>query len=326
MPRKVLMIGGGIFVGRAIVCHALMRGWQLTALSRGRSKPGPPAGVKLVQGDRMDEGLLKSLAEEKWDLVVDTCAYLPHQVELLVKVLGPVSRRLLFISTVSVYGMPPADPFTEDSPLLPACHDREFLYENYGKLKVACEQVLLDGFAEKSIILRPGLIVGAEDPTDRFLWWARQMLKGGPVPAPHVPDQPVQWTDVEAHAAFGLDLAEKNASGIWNVTGPEKRMALVDLLGQLADAFHPDGRDGIQWTKPEKLLAAGIVPWQEMPLWLPDDQSALDKVDSRKAFAAGWKPRSLADQIAQIKREEHIWTALKRTPDLDELLAGKPLG
>jgi 2'-hydroxyisoflavone reductase len=326
MPGKLLMIGGGIFVGRAIVRHALERGWQITALSRGQSKPGLPEGVRSIRGDRMDEQLLNQLAEEKWDLVVDTCAYLPHQVELLLKVVGPACARLLFISTVSVYDMPPANPFVEDSPLLPACHDRDFHYENYGKLKVACEGVLLDGFAEKSIILRPGLIVGSEDPTDRFLWWARQMLKGMSVPAPFVPEQPVQWTDVEAFAAFGLDLAERAASGIWNVTGPEKRMALVELLNQLADAFHPAGRDGIQWTAPGKLLKAGILPWQEMPLWLPDDQSALDKVDSRKAFADGWKPRPLSDQIAQLKREEKIWTSLKRTRDLDDLLAEKPLG
>lgn len=325
MAPRMLLIGGGIFVGRAIAREALSRGWEVSALSRGKSLPGPPDGVTRISGDRMDRNLLGRLAETPWDAVVDTCAYMPHQLDPLLDLLAPATANLLMISTISVYRIPVASPFTEDSPLLDPSYETEFKPELYGNLKVACEQRLLERAADKSLILRPGLIVGVEDPTDRFSWWIRQMLEGGPILFPDEHEQPVQWTDVTSFAHFALKQLEQNGRGVIHAVGPEGTMRFPDLIHEMAERAHPDGAVMLRPKSSEAVLAAGIKPWEDLPLWLPREMWDLDRADCTRARKAGWTTRPLGQLLDDLVQHSETLVANARKPDLEQVFADSGL-
>jgi 2'-hydroxyisoflavone reductase len=198
--------------------------------------------------------------------VIDTSGYVPDVVRQSVELLRDAVQRYLFVSTISVYGDPE---------------------EPYGANKLASERVVEDVYGERCTIVRPGLIVGPYDPTDRFTYWPRRLAAAGDVLAPGDPEQPVQLIDARDLAPWLVRLALHGPGGTFDATSP--RMTLGDVLERLR------GDANLVWVDGQQVLAAGVEPWTELPLWLPDDGWPLMERDVSAAVAAGLTFRPLEE-------------------------------
>ncbi len=160
--------------------------------------------------------------------------------------------------------------------------------ESYGPLKALCEQAVEDVFHDHALVIRPGLIVGPDDPTDRFTYWVRRGAQGGAVLAPGRPDRAIQVIDVRDLAEWTLTMVEAHASGTYNITGPATRLTMDDLLQA---AQHASGSDAhFIWADEAWLQAQGVEPWSEMPLWIPENDPAFGgmlAINIDRALAAG---------------------------------------
>lgn len=262
---NLLIIGGTTFVGPALVEEALENGHRVTLFNRGLSSREPIAGAERVTGDRETD--LGRLAGRSWDAVIDTCGYMPRLVKLSAEALSESVGHYTFISTLSVY--PPAGvPNRDESAALLSLHDpavEEVTNETYGPLKALCEAQSQAAFPNANLIIRPGLIVGPRDPTNRFTYWATRAARGGPAIAPPA-EQPVQFIDVRDLAAFTLRRIEARASGIYNVTGPAGRLTFGELLSQVKQmlgsnvAFHHVSDDFLREND--------VGEFMELPLWV----------------------------------------------------------
>lgn len=321
---NLLVIGGTRFVGRHFVDAALAAGHALTLFNRGQSGAAP-AGVVQRLGDRRSD--LSALAQGSWDAVVDTCGYLPAEVRAMAEGLRGRVDRYLYISSVSAY----ADASTanpESAPLGRFDSPEAALTEvvdcaSYGPLKALCEAQVLAAFGERALILRPGLVVGPHDPTQRFTYWPARLARATPGQA--VPDQPVlmpnqpvlmpnhpvlvpgpadaavQYIDARDLAGFMLTLLARPAGaapGIFNVVGRPGQYTRADLMRACAAAAGtaPD----LHWVDIARLLALGLQAWRDLPLALPDEPGLRRflEVDNRRATAAGLLTRTLADTVA----------------------------
>ena len=202
---RILILGGTIFLGRALVDAALRRGHQLTLFNRGQSSPEAYPDIETIHGDR--ESDLERLRGRRWDAAIDTCGYFPRQPRLSTAALRKAVDQYAFISTLSVYptaGEPNRD---ETSPLLPAADDSVDemtggeLRSAESRLRSRCQAGFFPGSA---LIIRAGLIVGPYDPTNRFTYWVRRAARGGDAIAPPAA-QPLQFIDARDLAAFVLD-------------------------------------------------------------------------------------------------------------------------
>jgi 2'-hydroxyisoflavone reductase len=303
---RLLVIGGTRFLGRHIVEAALARGDDVTLFNRGKAA-APPAGVTWLQGDRA--GDLSALAAGPgWDAAVDTCGYLPADTGRLAQALAPRVGRHVFISSVSAYAGH-AQPNHEDAPLgvLADPAVTEITNDSYGPLKALCEAAVRDAVgADRCALVRPGLIVGPHDPTGRFTWWparlARAAADGLPVLAPGAPDRPVQVIDARDLAAFVLRLVDDGASGAFNAVSPPGVFTWGD--GVAACAAAAGVQPEVRWVADARLLAAGVGPWMELPLWIPAsgpdaaDSAGFMVVPTARAQAAGLRCRPLAQTAA----------------------------
>ncbi|MFB9236633.1 NAD-dependent epimerase/dehydratase family protein [Plantactinospora siamensis] len=285
MSRSILVIGGTRFLGRAIVDAALAAGHRLTLFNRGLTNPDLYPTVETIRGDRDKD--LSALADRTWDAVIDVAAYQPSSVRSTVSALAGRVGRYVLVSTISVY----ADHDTTAGQLEEAATleltEHTDPADLYGAGKAACERVVLDAFGDRAFLPRPGLIVGPNDPTDRFTYWPRRLARPGRVLVPGDPADPVQYVDVRDLAAFvvgGDDL-----SGAYNVTGPSMTM------GELLRAC---GGGDLVWVPTEWLLAAGVDPWMGVPLWVAaPGWAAANRVDVSRALRAGLTLRPLADTV-----------------------------
>jgi 2'-hydroxyisoflavone reductase len=234
---KLLVLGGTSFVGRAIVEDALAAGHTPTLFSRG--KTGADLFPKLERriGDR-DSGDYASLADGSWDAVIDVTGYVPRHVAEAADAIGDRGGRYLFISTGSVYDRTQgSDGMTEDTPrLAPERGTEDITGETYGPLKVACEDDVLSRFGNKATIVRPGIVAGPHDPTDRFTYWVRRAARGGRTALPGRPDQPVQVIDSRDLARLVIALLEQDKPGIYNAVGPADAVTLEALIQTCARA------------------------------------------------------------------------------------------
>ena len=292
---KLLVLGGTSFLGRHFVEAAQAGGHELTLFNRGRTNPGLFPGVEEVHGDR--DGGLGPLADREWDAAVDTSGYFPRLVRASAELLAPNVGHYTFVSTVSVYADLSAPP-DETSPLATiedeTVEDFGPEHENYGPLKALSEREVERAFPGRSLIVRPGLIVGPHDPTDRFTYWARRIARGGPILAPGPAGRPTQFIDVRDLAEWLVRMVEARRTGIFNAVSSGTTFG--DLLA---------GAE-VVWVEDAFLLEQGVGEWMELPLWLADPAyAAMDKVEPSRAVAAGLTSRPVAETL----RDTAAWDA-----------------
>jgi 2'-hydroxyisoflavone reductase len=290
---RLLVIGGTVFLGRHLVSLALAAGHQVTALNRGTHVLEEQAGVERLIADR--EGDLNILAGRTFDAVVDTCGYRPETVRHSVNVLGRAVGTYIFISTVSAYG-----DFTEIgiSESTPVKYTKPGEQGDYGSLKADCEKVIEELAPTNSLVIRPGLIVGPYDPTDRFTYWPARFALGGQVAVPARLDRVVQFIDVRDLAAWLLHLADVQARGIYIATGPQERLTLGDFFDECEEAV---GKSAEMIRIEDAVLEkAGVAPWSELPLWIPASKknfAGIMRLDRSKSVAAGLACRRVVTTI-----------------------------
>lgn len=288
---NILLIGGPKFVGRALIDSALAAGHQVTTFNRGKTNADLYPEVEKLHGDR--DGQLDALKGRTWDAVIDTSGYLPRIVRQSAEVLADSVERYVFISTISVY--PEIAGATEDSALTVLEDETtEDIPKAYGGLKVLCERAVLDVFgSDRALIVRPGLIVGPYDPTDRFTYWVMRAAQGGEMIAPESPDYRVQVIDVRDLAEWTVRKTAEGTSGVFNATGPEKPVPFGELIDTAKRISGSDAQP--VWVSAEFLAEHEVAPWSHMPLWIPGEAWGTVNID--RALAAGLTFRSLADTV-----------------------------
>lgn len=292
---NLLILGGTAFLGRHLVKIALSRGHNLTLFNRGRTNPGLFPNVETIQGDRKLS--LDALAGRQWDAVIDTSGYHPRDVRASAQFLVDRVQRYVFISTISVYS-DFTRPNPDESAPISRLDDAESAVvsnETYGPLKTHCEDVVQEIYGTRSLIIRPGLIVGPHDPTDRYTYWPVRAQRGGEILAPENPEVPIQYIDVRDLAAWTLDATGGGLSGIFNATGPEQLQTLGAFLDQCRQIGGVDSR--LTWVSPDFLADHQVAPFLELPLWVPSDMAGMLTVDCRRAIAAGLRFRPSIETI-----------------------------
>jgi 2'-hydroxyisoflavone reductase len=299
---RILVLGGTRFVGRAVVDQAVSRGHDVTTFTRGQhGEPRP--GAEALHGDRTSEPDLRVLAGRDWDAVVDTSVIAPAHVAASAALLAGHVGHYTYVSTLSVYSGRPAEPVTEDS----ATHDCAPSVQGdvdslgYGPLKSGSERAVAAAFPARHLIVRPGLIAGPHDDVGRLPWWLARLARGGRVLAPGDPGRPVRLTDVRDLAAWVLDSSRRGITGAVNVPGPRG-----STFGQLIDACLTVTRAAsapsaeLIWTPDDVLLSAGVRPYTELPMWIPDvpELAGTWEASGERARLAGMRYRPLADTVA----------------------------
>ncbi|MBH9554333.1 NAD-dependent epimerase/dehydratase family protein [Inhella gelatinilytica] len=309
---KLLFIGGGRFVGHHLLEAALHAGHQVTVFNRGKSCTEWPAGVDVRVGDRRSDLRALRQPQDRWDAVVDCCAYLPSEVHSLAAALQGRAARYVLISSVSAYaGF--AQPNQEDSPLgsLPD-DDPEVLSgtvngRTYGPLKAMAEAAALQHWAEADCLrIRPGLVVGPQDPTQRFTYWPARLARaqdGEPVLAPGRPEAAVQWIDARDLACFTLQALEAGRHGAVNVHTAPDAMHLGAVLAEMAAAL--GRRPRWVWRSDAELLAAELKPWNDLPLWLPADGEYAHFMRNANARAVSWGLQTRS--VVETARDTLAW-------------------
>ena len=292
---KLLILGGTRFLGRHIAEQALQRGHAVTLLHRGRSGPAlfPHAEHRIADRD----GDLSTLAAGHWDAAIDTSAYFPRQVQAMAAALGPRVDHYQLVSSISAYASLATAGTTEDAPLATLADPtvEAVTGETYGGLKALCEQAAQAAFGGRCLINRPGLIVGPHDPTGRFTWWVTRLVRGGDVLAPGDPAAPVQFIDARDAAAWMLLQAEQARGGVFNLTGPNAPLTMGGFLDTARRTLNAGAH--LQWVDKRHLLDAGVAPWSDLPVWLPQAQAALHQVDITRARSTGLACRPLAHTL-----------------------------
>ncbi len=318
MPAKqlrILILGGTGFTGPHQVRYALERGHRVTLFNRGKAPIGWPGQVEELIGDR-NTGDLTALEGREWDVCIDNPTTLPFWVRDVGRILRGRIQQYVFISTISVY----ADndrPADESAPLTRYTGTdamaetlqsfRANVGELYGPLKAASEQEAKKQFPGMTTIIRPGLIVGPGDQSDRFTYWPVCLSRGGEVLAPGDGSDPVQIIDARDLAEWTIRMTESRTFGTFNATGPEEPIRMRELLTGIATAIHSDAR--ITWVPPEFLEAQKVVPWSDMPVWVPGegDSAGFARRSIRNAVVAGLTFRPLAitatDTLDWFKRQ-----------------------
>jgi nucleoside-diphosphate-sugar epimerase len=299
---RLLVLGGTGFVGRAVVAEGLGRGWDVTTFNRG-SRPAA-AGVESLVGDRVVPADLDVLRGRSWDLVVDTWSGAPRTVSASANALVASAEVYAYVSTASVYAPPPPVGGDESAPVVHADPDADG--GEYPELKRGAELAIARAFGGRLLFARAGLILGPHEDVGRLPWWLLRMHRGGEVLAPGPPDLPIQYVDARDLAAWMLDAVVAGHRGAFNVVrraGEETMGSLLECCREVAGA----PGTALAWREPDAVLAAGIEPWTELPVWLPPDHefAGMHGSDVERAYAAGLRPRPLRETVGDT------WTWLE---------------
>lgn len=304
----VLVLGGTSFVGRTIVADLLARGHTPTLFSRGRTNPDVFPGVARRVGDR-DTGDYASLAGGRWDAVVDVSAYVPRHVDQAMTAAGEDVARYLLISTVSVYdgAQAPETGLDEEAPRSPEVRDTEDRDRFYGELKVACENDVVARLGPRATIVRPGIVAGPWDTTDRFTYWARRAAAGGTVAVPGRLDQPAQVIDARDLGRLCSLLLEDDRTGVFNAVGPADPVTVRGLLEACAAAAGTN-------VEPVEVPPARVHPDKPFPLLL--DDPADDRL-FRASGAAARRAGMPATPLERTAADVLAWDRGRGTPPID---------
>jgi len=316
-PLRLLVLGGTRFIGPHFVEAALAHGHQVTLFNRGRTNPGRVPNVEVLHGDR--NGQLDALNGRQWDAVLDTSAFVPRIVQLSAELLAPSVSHYVYVSSISVYASF-AKPNEENSPLGKIADETiEKVDENtYGPLKALCEQMVERVMPGRTTILRPGLIVGPDDNTDRFTYWPARVARGGEVMAPGTRADEIQVIDVRDLAAFALRCIEQRIFGPYNLVSPPDTFTMGGLLDACVAAAKSDAR--VTWLPASFLAQQRIEGWSDMPVWVDavGEEAAFAMTSAERALAAGLKVRSLPDTV----RDTLVWHLSRPAEQQAKLKAG----
>ena len=298
---RLLVLGGTSFLGRHLVERALEAGDRVTVFHRGRTNPALFAGrVERITGDR--DGGLDGLLGGEWDAVVDTSGYVPRVVADSARLLAGRCGHYTFVSSESVYADVSRPGVDEDAPVAVLADPAVEVVDGdtYGGLKALCEQAAERQLPGRAFVVRPGLIVGPWDPTDRFGYWPRRIAAGGDVLVPGSPDRPVQFIDVRDLAAWMLESARRALVGTFNACGPAVRYTMGELFAA-CEAAAASGAVAV-WTDERRLVEAGVEPWSELPLWAGEGvdpaSAGFMQVSSERALGEGLALRPPAETVA----------------------------
>ncbi len=291
-PLRILILGGTGFTGPCQVHYALVRGHKVTTFNRGKTHPGElPSEVEQLIGDR--NGQLDALKGRKWDVAIDNPTTLPAWVRGAAEILKGNVERYVFTSTISVYAdtskgvdetaplakYEGADPYKETLEAMKASG-----YKTYGPLKALSEKEAEKWFPGKTLIIRPGLIVGPRDETDRFTYWPVRIDRGGGVLAPGTPSDPVQFIDARDLAEWTIRMAENRETGIYNATGPAEPLGIGEMLDGIKGALNSNTK--FTWIPAGFLKQQKVEAWSDMPVWAGDDLG-LARTNISRAQAKG---------------------------------------
>lgn len=306
---KLLIIGGTRFLGRHLVTSALARNHDVTLFNRG-SHAIETAAVETIEGDRHTD--LHKLKDRRRDAVIDTCGHVPRAVRAAAEVLSESVNRYVFISSQNAYADVRVPNITEDYPLGTLTSEQLDQANSigtegqpsygalYGGLKALCEEAAQQMMPGRVLILRPGLIVGPYDYSDRFTYWVVRVAGGGEVLAPGRPGRFIQFIDARDLAEWTIRMIEREAAGAYNVHGRPNTLTMQGLLEECKLASNSDAR--FVWASEEFLLQEGVAAWSEMPLWLPEEAAPHLKgfmfIDPSKAIADGLQFRPLRETIS----------------------------
>ena len=324
---KLLVIGGTVFLGRAVVESALAQGHEVTLFNRGKSNTDLFPEVEQLHGDR--DGGLEPLVGRTFDACVDTCGYFPRIVKASAQLLKDAVQSYAFVSSVSVYGEPSPEG-VDESGVLATIDDptiEEVTGESYGPLKALCEAEVSAAFGDRAMLIRPGLIVGPHDPSDRFTYWPWRAAQGGRILAPGRPDRPIQFIDVRDLAAWIVHMLESGETGPYNATSAPGSSCMESLLQACCDVSEKACE--LIWTDDAFLNKHEVGAWMELPLWIPEDADiAKGFFDFRanRAIAKGLTFRPLEETIratmdwSLLRADDHEWRGGLRPKREAELL------
>jgi len=306
-PRalRILILGGTGFTGPFQVHYAVARGHQVTVFNRGRRQADLPAGVTYLRGDRAVHEV-DALKGKSWDIVIDNPTSLPFWVRDAAEVLRGSTNQYVFISTISVYNPRGQTRIDEDSPLAeytggdPLSVTQEQFARDvgnlYGPMKVASEREAKKWFGDRTTIIRPGLIVGPGDQSDRFTYWPLRIERGGDILAPGDGSDPIQIIDARDLAEWTIRMVENGTTGTFNATGPRARMSMAEQLYGVRGALPGDRELRFVWVPAPFLAEQSVQPWGEMTTWFGagSDEAVLGETRIARAIAAGLTYRPLA--------------------------------
>jgi 2'-hydroxyisoflavone reductase len=308
---KLLILGGSRFLGKHMLKAALARNIEVTLFNRGISGGQPDPDVEILHGDRNAD--MNILRGRQWDCVIDTSGYWPSQVRSATKILSDNIGHYTFISTCSVYRDFTARNISETDGLLTleqeqltaldAEHaEKSLQLEHYGALKTHCEEVLRQTMRARSLIIRPGLIVGPYDASDRFAYWVKRLMRGGNVLAPGSSSRPIQLIDARDLAEWALALSSASVTGTFNAAGPKSVLTMGEMLQACRDMCGNEAE--FTWVSDDFLQEQKIQPWTELPFWLPEtepgtpgDVGGIFSLSLKRAIDKGLNLRPLHETV-----------------------------
>jgi 2'-hydroxyisoflavone reductase len=315
---RLLILGGTGFLGPHTVEYALARGHTMTLFNRGKTNPQLFPNCEKLIGDR-NTGDLAALEGGTWDAVIDTSGYVPAHVDATATMVADTAHQYVFISSCSVYA-DPSTPCAEDAPVVEL--DEETLAKvttiresipYYGGMKAHCEKAAEKAMPGRVTNIRPGLIVGPRDRSDRFTYWPVRIDRGGEVLAPGGSSDPVQWIDVRDLGQWIIHCIENNVVGEYNAILPGGRYTMAEMLhGCKAVTSTPVH---FTWADAKFLEAQNVGAWMNMPCWVPPEgeYAGFSLTPADKAVAAGLTFRPLAETA----RDTIAWHKAERPADYD---------
>jgi 2'-hydroxyisoflavone reductase len=300
---KILILGGTAFLGPAVVNLARSRGHEVTLFNRGKTNNHLFPDLVKLKGDR--DGDLKALETGNWDVCLDTSGYIPHMVKDSAELLKGRVGQYIFISSISVYADFKQRGLNEksavgvitDEEIATALTMQDITGLNYGPLKALCEQAASTVFGKKACNIRPGLIVGPMDRSDRFTYWPVRIAKGGEVMVPDKPEIPTQLIDVRDLAEFIVRCCENETNGVFNATSPPEELTMGELFDTCKSVSGSDAT--FTWVDTKFLEENEVAAWSDMPVWVPleGDDAGHPFVNIDRALKAGLTFRPISETV-----------------------------
>jgi 2'-hydroxyisoflavone reductase len=307
MPSKtILVLGGTGFLGPHVVRALLDDGHEVTLFNRRESGDQLFPELEKLRGNR--DGGLDALKGRCWDAVIDTCGYVPRIVRDSAQLLSDSVGLYIFISSISAYADLSKPGTGEEAPLAALEEpSSEEVGKHYGALKALCEAAAEAAMPGRVANIRPGLIAGPGDGSDRFTYWPVRLAQGGRVLAPGDGSTRVQYIDARDLASWLAKIVSKTITGVYNAVGPASPLTMDQLLGACQEASHSDAE--LVWVDAGFIDEIGVRGWSDLPVWMPAEggHAGLGSVDNSRALACGLGFR---DPVATARDTLLWWNAL----------------